>query len=92
MHTVNIHDAKTQLSSLIENAVNGESFIIAKAGEPLVKVTRLEPHSPSSASRLFLTGQIKVPPDFDSINAAEIEQLFYGASTEATAAISAKKP
>ena len=42
MQTVNIHDAKTQLSRLIEQAVRGDPFIIAKAGKPLVKVTRLE--------------------------------------------------
>jgi prevent-host-death family protein len=79
MHTVNIHEAKTQLSKLIEKAVNGESFIIAKAGKPLVKVTRLEPASKSSSSRLgFLAGQIKVPTDFDTMGAAEIEQMFAG--------------
>ncbi len=41
METVNIHQAKTNLSRLIEKAVNGEDFIIAKAGKPLVKVTRI---------------------------------------------------
>lgn len=40
MQTVNIHEAKTQLSRLIDQAVKGESFIIAKVGKPLVKVTR----------------------------------------------------
>lgn len=39
MKTVNIHLAKTQLSKLIEEASKGESFIIAKAGKPMVKVT-----------------------------------------------------
>ncbi len=38
MHQVNIHEAKTHLSKLIDEAVQGESFIIAKAGKPLVKV------------------------------------------------------
>jgi prevent-host-death family protein len=42
MQTVNIHEAKTHLSRLIEQAVKGEAFIIAKAGKPLVKVTRLD--------------------------------------------------
>lgn len=42
MQTVNIHEAKIQLSKLIEQAVNGEPFIIAKAGKPLVKVTKLD--------------------------------------------------
>jgi prevent-host-death family protein len=39
---VNIHEAKTHLSRLVEEAVSGESFIIAKAGKPMVQVTRLE--------------------------------------------------
>jgi prevent-host-death family protein len=41
MKTVNINEAKTQLSKLIEEASKGESFVIAKAGKPLAKVTAL---------------------------------------------------
>ena len=41
MKTVNIHEAKTQLSKLVEAASKGEPFIIAKAGKPIVKVTAL---------------------------------------------------
>jgi prevent-host-death family protein len=43
MQTVNIHEAKTNLSRLIDKAVKGEPFIIAKAGKPLVK----DSHRPS---------------------------------------------
>ncbi len=42
MVTVNIHEAKTHLSRLVERAVQGEPFIIAKAGKPLVKVVALD--------------------------------------------------
>ncbi|MBN8775042.1 MAG: type II toxin-antitoxin system prevent-host-death family antitoxin, partial [Thiobacillus sp.] len=42
MLTVNIHDAKTQLSKLVDQAAQGEAFIIAKAGKPMVKVIPLE--------------------------------------------------
>jgi prevent-host-death family protein len=77
MHTVNIHEAKTQLSKLIEQAVQGDAFIIAKAGKPLVKVTRLDAPAPSQAKRLgFMAGQIAVPDDFDRMGAEAIEQLF----------------
>lgn len=41
MEIVNIHEAKTHLSRLVDQAVKGEPFIIAKAGKPLVKVTAL---------------------------------------------------
>lgn len=79
MHTVNIHEAKTQLSRLIEQAVAGNSFIIAKAGKPLVKVTRLDAPSAGQVSRLgFMAGQIAVPDDFDRMGGGEIEQLFAG--------------
>jgi prevent-host-death family protein len=78
MKTVNIHEAKTHLSQLIERAATkGESFIIAKAGKPLVKVVPVD--APTRVSRLgFMSGQIKVPDDFDRMGSAEIEQLFGG--------------
>ncbi len=77
MQTVNIHEAKTQLSKLIDQAVKGEPFIIAKAGEPLVKVTRLDAPAAGQARRLgFLAGQIAVPDDFDRMGGPEIEALF----------------
>jgi prevent-host-death family protein len=77
MRTVNIHEAKTQLSRLIDAASKGESFIIAKAGKPLVKVTALDAPSPGRTKRIgFLTGQIKVPDDFDTMGCAEIERMF----------------
>jgi prevent-host-death family protein len=77
MQTFNIHEAKTNLSKLIENAVKGESFIIAKAGKPLVKVTRIEAPDADSAKRTgFMAGQIAVPADFDRMGNAEIEKLF----------------
>lgn len=76
MQTVNIHEAKTQLSKLIEQAVNGESFIIAKAGKPLVKVTKLE-SEPQPKKRLgFMVGQIQVPADFDAMGKDDIAKLF----------------
>lgn len=77
MHTVNIHEAKTQLSRLVEQAARGESFIIAKAGKALVKVTRLDAPSAQQVRRVgFLAGEIKVPDDFDQMGSEEIENLF----------------
>ena len=77
MQTVNIHEAKTQLSKLVDEAVKGESFIIAKAGKPLVKVTRLEVPEADAAQRLgFMKGQISIPKDFDEMGKDEIAKLF----------------
>jgi prevent-host-death family protein len=73
--TVNIHEAKTHLSKLIDQAVKGEWFVIAKAGKPLVKVVALD--SPEKPQRLgFLEGEIEVPDDFDRMGEAEIAALF----------------
>jgi prevent-host-death family protein len=75
MVTVNIHEAKTQLSRLVDRAVKGETFVIAKAGKPLVKVAALD--APASPQRLgFLAGEIAVPKDFDRMGEAEIAALF----------------
>jgi prevent-host-death family protein len=79
MLTVNIHEAKTHLSRLIDQAVKGESFIIAKAGKPLVRVMSLTSPEPSQVRRLgFMAGQITVPDDFDQMGRDEIEQMFGG--------------
>lgn len=79
MRTVNIHEAKTQLSKLVDGAVKGEAFIIAKAGKPLVKVMALDAPAGGQRKRLgFMKGQGKVPADFDTMGQAEIESMFAG--------------
>lgn len=79
MLTVNIHDAKTRLSKLIEMAVNGEPFVIAKAGKPMVKVTAIDAPEPVAKRRIgSLKGKITVPDDFDTMGQEEIERMFYG--------------
>jgi prevent-host-death family protein len=79
MKIVNIHEAKTHLSALVEEAVNGEPFLIAKAGKPLVRVTYIETPVGSKVRRMgFLAGSIEVPEDFDDMGSTEIENLFSG--------------
>lgn len=79
MKTVNIHEAKTQLSKLVEQAARGESFVIAKAGKPIVKVTALSTPIGAEVRRLgFMAGQISVPDDFDRMGKEEIERIFGG--------------
>ena len=77
MRTIDVHEAKTRLSQLVDEAAKGESFVIAKAGKPLVKVVSLNASEASQAKRMgFLEDQICVPDDFDQMGQAEIEQLF----------------
>jgi prevent-host-death family protein len=79
IQTVNIHEAKTHLSRLVERAAKGEPFVIAKAGKPMVKVTPLDTPVAGQVRRLgFMAGQIAVPDDFDQMGSAEIERLFGG--------------
>ena len=73
--TLNIHEAKTQLSKLVDLAAQGESVVIAKAGKPMVKVVALD--SPAAPRRLgALQGEFKVPEDFDRMGEDEIADLF----------------
>jgi prevent-host-death family protein len=77
MRTVNIHEAKTHLSRLVERASKGEGFIIARAGKPLVKVVPLDARDAALPRRLgFLAGEIEVPDDFDRMGQDEIERQF----------------
>jgi prevent-host-death family protein len=77
MKTVNIHEAKTHLSRLVDQAAKGESFMIAKHGKPLVKVVALNTPLGHEIKRIgFMAGQISVPDDFDRMGAAQIELLF----------------
>ncbi len=77
MRTVNIHEAKTQLSKLVDAAAKGEPFIIAKAGKPLVKVVAID--APDTKRRFdFMKGQFTVPDDFDTMFQEEIIKMFEG--------------
>ena len=82
MRKVNMQEAKTHLSRLVEEAAAGESFVICKAGRPMVRVTPLNEAGTAAAPlrRLgLLVGQCQVPDDFDQLAAAEIADLFEGA-------------
>ncbi len=79
MRRVNIHEAKTHLSRLVEQAAAGEPFIIAKSGKPIVKVTAIDAPGRAERNRIgFLRGEIHVPDDFDEIGRPEIERMFSG--------------
>jgi len=79
METFNIHEAKTHLSRLIDKAVKGEPFIIAKAGKPLVMVTAIEAHPARKVQRIgFMEGEGVVPDDIKGPFKDDIEEIFYG--------------
>lgn len=80
MLVVNMHEAKTNLSRLIEAAVKaGEPFTIARAGKPVATVTPIS--SPPKLSRLgFMKGQFTAPDDFDTLSSVVITEMFEGKS------------
>ena len=79
MQTINIHEAKTHLSRLIAQAQQGEPFVIAKAGKPLVIVSAIPTGPDKAKKRLgFLRGTMQVPTDFDRMGDDAIAGLFSG--------------
>ncbi len=79
MRIFNIHEAKTHLSRLVDLAAQGEAFIIAKAGKPLVKVSPLDAPAGAEIRRLgFMSGAGAIPDDFDRMGEIEIERQFEG--------------
>jgi len=73
---VNIHEAKTHLSRLLERVAMGEEVIIAKAGTPVAKLVPVKTHS---RKRVLGSGkgEFSVPADFNDPLPKEIEDLFY---------------
>ena len=72
--SVNVHQAKTHLSSLLNRVIAGEEIVIAKAGTPvarLVPISKAPPRKPGSAK-----GLIVVPPDFDAPLPDEVLDAF----------------
>ena len=81
MRRVNMHEAKTHLSRLVDEAAAGDSFLICKAGKPMVRVTPIdEPcvESPPLRRLGLLQGQCFVPNDFDRLGGEELADLFEG--------------
>jgi prevent-host-death family protein len=79
MHTVNIHEAKTHLSKLLEEVCNGREVVIAKAGKPMAKLTGISPAKPIRKPG-FLKGKIKIADDFDAPLPEDLLDAFEGKS------------
>ena len=76
MDTVNIHQAKTQLSRLIERVCAGEEIIIARSGKPVARLAPLEPRRPRRLG--LLKGKIWVAKDFNAPLPDDLLDLFEG--------------
>lgn len=72
---VNIHEAKTTLSKLIEAAERGENVVISRAGKPAVVLVPVTQADKPKRQFGFLKGQIQFAADYDQAD-AEIERDF----------------
>lgn len=77
MRQINIHEAKTHLSRLVEDAGRGDEIVIAKAGKPMARLVGIED---ARAPRLrgLLKGRIRIADDFDAPLPADILDSFEG--------------
>jgi prevent-host-death family protein len=74
---VNLYDAKTQLSRLVDRAADGEEIVIAKAGTPMARLVPLEKKLPKRVSGL-LKGKIRIAADFDAPLPPDVLAAFSG--------------
>jgi prevent-host-death family protein len=77
MSVVNVHEAKTHLSRLLERVEAGETVVIARAGVPIARLTQLEPERARPRTG-FLEGAFAIPDDFDRMDEHAIAALFDG--------------
>ena len=75
MISVNIHEAKTHLSSLLARVAAGEEVTIAKSGKPVAKLTSIESSQKKRVGG-FARGKIQIPDDFDDED-PKINRMFY---------------
>jgi prevent-host-death family protein len=76
---VNVHEAKTHLSKLLQRVADGETIILAKSGKPVAKVVPFDEPTLNPKDRIgFLDGAFDIPDDFDSLGSAEMNALFHG--------------
>lgn len=66
MEIANIHEAKSRLSKLIEHALSGEEVIIAKAGQPMVRLVPIRPDETPRQGGQW-KGKVRIAEDFDAL-------------------------
>jgi prevent-host-death family protein len=86
MHTINIHEAKTHLSRLVEQVAAGAEIVIAKAGKPVARLVPLGASASEPRKLGILAGKYEVPDDIDVQFSADIEGMFYGQADAANTA------
>jgi prevent-host-death family protein len=78
---VNIHEAKTHLSRLLQRVAEGEEVIIARAGEPIARLVRIQPEKATRPLGMY-EGSVVVPDDFNDPLPPELLAQFLGVEVE----------
>ena len=78
MSSVNIHEAKTHFSKLVDAAISGEEIIIAKAGKPVARLVPLDAAEPAGIRFGLLKGEIEIAEDFDAPLPDDLQHAFEG--------------
>jgi prevent-host-death family protein len=81
LKSVNIHEAKTNLSRLLEEVSQGSEITIAKAGKPVARLVPLEQRAKSKRVPGFLRGKIRIAEDFDAPLPPDIQAEFEGSDS-----------
>ncbi|MEY2689607.1 MAG: hypothetical protein RL375_3806 [Pseudomonadota bacterium] len=77
MANVNLYDAKTRLSQLVDQVIAGEDVVVCRHGRPVARLTRLEP-SRSPIRFGLLAGKVRIPDDFDAPLPDDVQASFEG--------------
>lgn len=75
---VNVHEAKTNLSKLLQAVERGEKVVIAKNGKPVAELSSVEPSVQKTRALGALKNKVVLPENFDTYMRDEIEEMFYG--------------
>ncbi|MBX6420751.1 MAG: type II toxin-antitoxin system Phd/YefM family antitoxin [Nevskia sp.] len=76
MKQLNLYEAKTRLSELVDQASKGKTFVISKSGKPMAKLVPLDERKPPRIKFGLMKGEIKVADDFDAPLTEEALELF----------------
>ena len=76
MQVVNIHEAKTHLSKLVQRAASGEEIVIGRAGKPVARLVAFQPHGVTRRPGIW-KGKVAIGPDFDDLP-PELANAFQG--------------
>lgn len=87
---VNIHEAKTHLSRLLQRVAEGEEVVIARAGQPVARLVRIQPEQTTRPLGMY-EGSVVVPDDFNDPLPPELLAQFLGVEVDSKSSARKKR-